>query len=317
MMMMMSFGIISHILLASGTSSSAPSSIFSRGTTTSCADADARIQAAARMMDGHILPATEKGRRIQLGNHQLRGDGEAVHGQDPILFETYGEFPLPSLDVLLDRAEELLQLREQEQELRNGALSSLPDALQKDHGSRRRTIVDVGSGCGRLALYMALSRPNWDVYGVEISPVFHQEAVEAVHRAVKQGCLQIISEEEDDDNSNDTDGSVSTNTATTHSRLVLHCGPAQEYTSILQKADIIFCYSTAFESAGFSEESAALLLGNDWNVLFADTSTDCLCITTDKALSPNHGWRILDRIDVPNPEVLESTGYIQQRLSCT
>lgn len=257
-------------------------------------------------MDEHILPVSEKGRRIQLGNHQLR-DGEAVHGQDPILFETYGEFPLPSLDVLLDRAGELLLLQEREhdQQLRSGEPSS-------PHGSRRRTIVDVGSGCGRLALYMALSRPNWNVYGIEISPVFHQEAMEAVHRAAEQGCLQMS--KDDDGISNETDYSFSKTTAT-HSRLVLHCGPAQEYTSILQKADLIFCYSTAFESAGFSEEADALLLGDDWNVLFADTGTECLCITTDKALSPNYGWKILDRIDVPNPEVFESTGYIQQRLS--
>jgi hypothetical protein len=73
---------------------------------------------------------------------------------------------------------------------------------------------------------------------------------------------------------------------------------------------LILCYSTAFESAGFSEESEAMLLGHDWPTLFADS--DGLCITTEEALDPTAGWRILDRMDVPNPEVFESTGYIQR-----
>ena len=34
-------------------------------------------------------------------------------------------------------------------------------------------------------------------------------------------------------------------------------------------------------------------------------------VTTDRALDPRHGWKLLDRHDVPSPVVFESTGYIQ------
>lgn len=240
-------------------------------------------------MDGLVLPATDRGRRIGLGTEAQRlREGVAIASKDPVLFETYGEFPLPSLDLLLDRAEAL---------------------LEAPASSERRTIVDVGSGCGRLALYMALSRRSWDVYGIEISPVFHNEAIKAVDRAIGQGCLLRMTTDEPGDEK--PEGS----SCSSSSRLTLRCGPAQDHPELLQRADLIFCYSTAFESAGFSEESAAMLLGHDWTALLAgNTRPECLCITTDKALDPAAGWTILDRMDVPNPEVFESTGYIQRRM---
>jgi len=276
-MVIASLSKISSLLLAPS-SSDFVASIYCSATTGSLSRTE-----AATLMDEFVLPAAEKGRRIALGAHQLV-DGVAVDGKDPVLFETYGEFPLPSLDSLLDRAEELF------------------GAEQSYSATARRKIVDIGSGCGRLALYMSLSRPTWDVYGIEISPVFHAEAVLAVKRAIEQGLLKNVEDDTTTCSNPDNNG-----------RLVLHCGPAQNFSDILQEADLIFCYSTAFESAGFSEESAALLLGHDWTSLMADTRSSSLCITTDKALNPAYGWRILDRLDVPNPEVFESTGFIQKR----
>eukprot|EP00549_Striatella_unipunctata_P017543 CAMPEP_0118708104 /NCGR_PEP_ID=MMETSP0800-20121206/21662_1 /TAXON_ID=210618 ORGANISM="Striatella unipunctata, Strain CCMP2910" /NCGR_SAMPLE_ID=MMETSP0800 /ASSEMBLY_ACC=CAM_ASM_000638 /LENGTH=53 /DNA_ID=CAMNT_0006611181 /DNA_START=14 /DNA_END=175 /DNA_ORIENTATION=+ len=32
---------------------------------------------------------------------------------------------------------------------------------------------------------------------------------------------------------------------------------------------------------------------------------------TDRILDPSYGWELKDRLDVPNPEVMGSTGYIQ------
>lgn len=235
---------------------------------------------AAYVLDHHILPTTQKGARMLLGGVQ---GGVAVTGDDPILFETYGEFPLRSLDTLLDRAEELLAAS----------------------GEPKRTVVDLGSGCGRLALYMALSRNAWDVYGVEISPSFHKEAVNAVDRALDRGCMV------QSDGSHESTFSFETTSST--SRLSLHLGPAGDFTELLQLADIIFSYSTAFKSSGFSERSSTMVLDVEWNVLLTKfCQSTCLIITTDKALDPDFGWEILDRIDVPNPEVLESIGYIQR-----
>lgn len=232
--------------------------------------------AAAELLDASLLPAVEKGVRLQLCDGPV--PGQVVAGSDPVLFETYGEFPLSSLDTLLDRAEELLPTSD-----RDGPLS----------------VVDLGSGCGRLALYLALSRPSWDVHGIEISPALHRAAVEAAERGAAQGCLIGY------------DGS-STLGVPRSSRLTLHHGPAADFSELLQSADIIFCYSTAFESCGFSEQATAMVLGRDWNeLLTSNVRLNRLCITTDKALDPSYGWRILDRIDVPNPEVFESTGFIQ------
>ena len=248
---------------------------------------------AAQILDAHILPTAQKGARLRLGGYQA---GVAVAGNDPALFETYGEFPLSSLDILLDRAEELLAT----------ATTKTTD------NKSRKTVVDLGAGCGRLALYMALSRTSWDVHGIEIASVFHQEAVNAVERAVAQGCLLHCSHPSGDDAPSVID-SDDDSQSTANSRLSLHLGAAGEFPKLLQSADLIFCYSTAFESSGFSEQATAMILGREWNELLTSTcQSSSLCITTEKALDPVFGWRILDRIDVPNPEVFESTGYIQR-----
>jgi hypothetical protein len=37
------------------------------------------------------------------------------------------------------------------------------------------------------------------------------------------------------------------------------------------------------------------------------------CVTIDKALDPSRGWTMVDRINVPNPEIgVESTAFLQK-----
>jgi hypothetical protein len=111
---------------------------------------------ATQMLNTFVLPTTDKGTRIQLSsswnrNSQLSTMVETKNnthpvpmaGNDPILYDTYGEFPLHSLDILLDRVEELR--------------SSSIDSQLLQGPPRRTKVVDLGSGCGRLALYMALT----------------------------------------------------------------------------------------------------------------------------------------------------------------
>ena len=236
---------------------------------------------ARTVLEEHVLPATEYGRRIRLGRkNQTRNGKFLMHAQDPRLFQTYGEFPLDSLDRLLDRALELCTKEE--------------SLLSKTHATPL-TVVDLGSGCGRLALYMALTRPHWDVHGMELSLDLHREALDAQERAIQGGWLQ-------------KQGDGFNNTTT--SSLCLHHGAACEFPDLLQQADLIFCYSTAFESSGFSQETSSMLLSNDWNELVSSHCADSIVITTDKSLDSR--WKILDRMDVPNPEVWESTGFIHQ-----
>jgi hypothetical protein len=246
------------------------------------------------VLDHQLLPVSQYGNRISLG---LQSQGLpigriALDAHDPVLSETYGEFPLPSLDTLLDRAVERL------------TVSTSPNLSSNNP----LTVVDLGSGCGRVALYLALSRRNWRVHGIEMSSIYHQAAAEACARAMDLGYLRDTSDQKSQASGCEPPPEPS-------STVFLHNGAANQYKDLFHRADLIFCYSTAFDSGGFSEGASALLLGREWSELLASSCRDgCVCITTDKALDPTLGWSILHRIDVPNGEVCGSTGYIQRLL---
>ena len=179
---------------------------------------------------------------------------------------------------------------------------------------RRRTIIDVGSGCGRLALYMALSLVldddcSWDIHGIEISPIYHKEAIQAVQRAIDYG---YIIESSNDMNNNINNEQQNDSLLHNKNTIQFHNGPADLYKELIQNADIIFCYSTTFANGGFAINEQAMVFDTYWSEIFS-TPTDGVVITTEKIINPYYGFSILDRIDVPNPEVFESTGYIQRR----
>lgn len=240
---------------------------------------------AVQVLDRDILPATEYGKRIQAGR-DAQGilPGQAISALDPVLSKTYGEFPLESLDILIDAA--------------------IPH-LQQTNGKSLQ-FVDVGSGCGRLCLYTALTRGDtassskpWKVQGIEIYDILHQEATRARDAGFEKGWFQEVQGDDD--------------TAVTNS-LSLHLGPAEDFSdSILKHADLIFAYSTTWVDSGFSPNISAMILSDEWNRLFSDScKTGCVVVTTDRALDPRFGWKLLDRLDVANPEVMESTGFIQK-----
>jgi hypothetical protein len=321
---------------------------------------------AAHLMDNILLRSDDKGQRLQLtstlstttthnGDESASASaavaaGMAVAGNDSRLFDTYGEFPLTSLNLLLDRALELwTTIMTTVSTVSEDAASQSPAAATQ----QRCTFIDLGSGCGRLALYLALSRssslgdngggggggyPNtvWNVHGIEQSTALHQEALRAADLAADLGHLEkhVSAGSRCDATATifDMDTNAETNPTVsyilnknklwdTHDEtcLELHLGSAADYIFLLQQADIIFCYSTAFASSGFSPDASALILSREWNNWLvaaasqrSSSSRPCLVITTDKALDPRFGWKILDRITVPNPEVWESTGYIHQ-----
>jgi hypothetical protein len=240
---------------------------------------------AANAVNDIILPHNQYGNRISLGRQALGWkENTILMGNDPLLSETYGEFPMDGLDTLLDEVDDLLRERQ-------------------TTSSNRFTVVDLGSGCGRLAIYMALSRTSWNVHGIEISPIFNGEATLAMDRALEEHFFESVDSIQD--------GSVLSRDTST---LCLHLGDAAEFTNVLGDADLIFCYSTAFNGSGFSEQAGAMILGAPWNDLLSQSCPmHALCITTDKALDPGYCWLILKRINVPNREVWESTAYIQGR----
>jgi hypothetical protein len=88
-------------------------------------------------------------------------------------------------------------------------------------------------------------------------------------------------------------------------------------TSTLHQADILFGYSTTWESSGFSTATSTMLLSQEWQDLFTSCCRPgAIVITTDRALdasSSTGSWRMLDQVSVGNPEVGGSMGYIQRR----
>ena len=233
-----------------------------------------------RIMDDILMPVKQYGDRIGWGRdaHDLSG---LIASDDPRLGMTYGEFPLSSLDELLDLG-----------------LSY----IRRNNEGGSNVLIDLGSGCGRLVLYSALTRGHeeeernwWDVHGIEIAHLLHDEGVNVVTDGIENGWFAE---------------SVQPNESPKNV-FSLHLGPVEEYKAQLSSADLVFAYSTAFTASHFSPALGAMVLGPEWSRMLGENCpTGCVAITTDRALDPSHGWNLVDRMDVDNQEVFGSTGYI-------
>ena len=54
-----------------------------------------------------------------------------------------------------------------------------------------------------------------------------------------------------------------------------------------------------------------MILHEKWSQSLANAcSNGCVAVTTDQSLNPIHGWKLIDRLEVENPSVWGSTGYI-------
>lgn len=233
-------------------------------------------------MDDVLMPKKSYSERIGLGRDAQGIDGSsALNPNDPRLEKTYAEFPLSSLDQLIDSSF---------QYLKNDDRPKNDDNIN---------FVDIGSGCGRLVFYLALSRKrrqdlfNWHIHGIEISDILHKQALLYLESALEDP-FQPLSPTNNDCNS-----------------VSLHLGPAEEFSPVLGQADLVFAYSTAFSAKSFSPEISALILDKEWSQLLSQCCKNgCVAITTDRALDPKYGWEMVERMDVENPEVFGSTGYI-------
>ena len=228
-------------------------------------------------MDETVMPSEEYDIRMVYGRDAQKLDASTiVKASDPRMAYTYGEFPMSSLDELVD-----LALTHSE----------------RCKGKKEITLVDLGSGCGRLVLYSAMTRGrednvSWTVHGIEISDALHDEGVRASLGGLDNGIFQEKS-----------DDSVTAN------QLFLHRGPAKGFASLFQQADIVFAYCTVFDTVGFDPSLGAMVMSKEWNEVLT-CSPGAIVITTDRCLDPAYGWKLQDRLDVDNREVMGSTGYI-------
>jgi hypothetical protein len=275
-----------------------------------------RADAQSLLNDPEFLPSGEYGDRIVFGRQAAEkehggGDDDEEVGimfsDDPRLARTYAEFPLESLDILLDEA-----------------VRHLPtETTYSNDAGAAVNMVDIGSGLGRIVLYSALTRgthetgkngddddnnnnSNWEVRGIEISSSLHNKALEFVQTGVDREIFEENAIEENDGDDRRSLGSSNS--------FSFHCGSAIDESgrSLLEHAHLVFAYSTAFKATGFDPDVGALILDTEeWSLPLSKACPDgCVVVTTDRALNPNLGWRVVERLEVPNPEVLGTTGYI-------
>ena len=236
-------------------------------------------------------------------------------------------------------------------------------------------MVDLGSGCGRLVFYAALTRgEGWDVHGIEIGTRLHSLAVRSLRRGVDRGWFEhaevatatddAADGDDDDDYDDDVDdereratggnddddasrrrggggtiafhngnalseedpyfahtrrsSSSSSSTTTTAGGDESSSSPStssfDSIRSLLSRTDLLFAYSTVWETSKvrpFDPELGAMVLSSKWSSTLASTCKEgCVAITTDRVLDPNDGWKLMDRMEVDNPSVWGSVGYI-------
>jgi hypothetical protein len=251
---------------------------------------------ATLLVNKTLFPPSERGARYKAGaKGQNIKPGEILSPDDPRLSLAYEEFPLHSFEILIDRADELRL----ENLARKPAIGATETTGLVPEAAQRIKLVDLGSGAGRLVIYGALVKGGafgWDVHGIEILSELHFVAQEVLTRAIAQGIFIASAEQESANGS-----------------LHLHLGSAKICATrgILKDADIIFCYSTVLPAPDFCVEWGAPMLSFEWSeLLSASCPKGCLVITTDRVLNPLHGWLLLDKMEVDNPVLCGSVGYI-------
>jgi len=265
--------------------------------------------AALTIIDSILYPHSEHDIRIETGDRAMGlSSPTAITKDDPRLSLTYKEFPLESFDFLLQRAQLLLLNRyietptKEEEDLQfRRIVAKQPNEEMLLKTRKRKHMIDLGSGCGRLCMYAALILERWTVHGIEISMGLHDIACVSLERGIEEGLFYESSSED-----------LGDATLYSNARIQFHHGPAQDYGSkVLSKADLIFAYSTAWPAPKFNIDVGAVVLGPEWSMMLAKyCKLGCVVITTDRILDPKYGWNVVEKIEVDNPELAGSVGYI-------
>ena len=257
---------------------------------------------ATDITENHLYPQHEYTERVIAGGKAQGIDpGTIVSASDARNSLTYGEFPLKSFDILVDLATKIW---------------SEQNDVHEEKGAH--TMIDLGSGCGRLVLYAGLSRARWNIHGIEISNILHCFAEDSLKRGYQKKFFEVNTVIRKGDNilasQNNIDNVKESNmTATSLSKsyVKFHLGPADEQEHILKKADLIFAYSTVWETKGFSNEVGGMVLDDSWSKLLANScSPGCVVVTTDRLLDPTYGWVLKEKVEVENDDLAGSVGYI-------
>lgn len=252
---------------------------------------------AQEIVSNVLCPKNEERKRNNAGMEAFGQDrnSKVITNDDPRNEYAYDEFPFDSFDVLVNRAVEVLD-----------------EATRQEDTGCKRKMIDLGSGSGRLALYAGFTRSNWDVVGIEIGHQLHSLAVNSLQRGIEEDFFKQMC---DDSVSLESDAQLSFY----NGNVLLGHDPYFQETesdngtiqSILSEANLLFAYSTVWEAESFNPDLGAMVLSSKWSQTLAKACQNgTVAITTDRVLNPDHGWKLLDRMDVENPSVWGSVGYI-------
>ena len=252
---------------------------------------------AQQIVNNILCPPNEERSRNKAGTEAFGQDrnSKVITNDDPRNEYTYGEFPFDSFDLLVDLAA--------------GHLDEIAP-------TQKKKMIDVGSGCGRLALYAGLTRSEWDVTGIEIGQQLHSLAVGSLQRGIKEDWFRTTGDTASADESEISfyNGNVLHTTEETNPYFQNPQSDNDTVQSVLSQANLLFAYSTAWETdsaQSFNPELGAMVLSSKWSETLAATCQNgVVAVTTDRVLNPDHGWKLLDRMDVDNPSVWGSVGYI-------
>ena len=250
---------------------------------------------AQQIVNNILCPPNEERSRNNAGMEAFGQDrhSKVITNDDPRNEYTYGEFPFDSFDLLVDLAA--------------GHLDEITP-------TRKKKMIDVGSGCGRLALYAGLTRSDWDVTGIEIGQQLHSLAVRSLQRGIKEDLFQTIDDTASEDESVISFFNANVLPEETNPYFQNPQSDNDSVRSVLSEANILFAYSTVWETdaaQSFHPELGAMVLSSKWSETLATTCQNgVVAVTTDRVLNPVHGWKLLDRMDVDNPSVWGSVGYI-------
>jgi hypothetical protein len=173
-------------------------------------------------------------------NNRGRNNSRVLKADDPRLTKTYAEFPLSSFDILMDDAIQYLPspLRRRRHDNYNSDDSGQQQQQQQNTNNKSKdednhetvveddqdvlTMVDIGSGLGRIVLYTSLTRGgvggglegvddldvvpqlhdettatiipyncSWDIHGIEIASLLHDGAVRLAQTGVEDGIFVL------------------------------------------------------------------------------------------------------------------------------
>ena len=285
---------------------------------------------AMNLISNSFFPSSEYNYRMKIGhkatlNFNDNGDRKnngIYTNNDERLTMTYAEFPITSFQILIEKAQDWM-LKE--------------TSIDKKQINESMNMIDLGSGCGKLIMYASLiwndNNPkdfitdqsfsyetfqisdddqknnnilSWNVHGIEISEELHKYAVQMLQRGEKNN---IFEKSTNDHLEKDT----------SKAKIYLHNGPAATYPELFQNANIIFSYSSVLKcledesgNSVFLPDIGGLILAPEWSQMLSKyCQKGCIVVTTDRALNPMDGWRLLERLDVENPDLFGSTAFIQ------